>query len=123
MIKKILVASLLCSILSFPCMAESWQEVKATSNQKAVAKAYIDVDSIHKNSYTAVFRAKYIYRDKHYALATLEMTSAKGIKPLSFIECSPDGYLMRTLSYRGKYLPIGKSSLTKAFYDMIFNSI
>lgn len=123
MVKKFLVTTLLCSILSFPCMAESWQEVKAPSNQKAVAKVYVDMDSIHKNSNTAVFRAKYIYRDKHYALATLEMTSAKGIKPLSFIEYSPDGYLMRTLSYRGNYLPIGKSSLTKTFYDMIFDSI
>lgn len=123
MVKKILVTTLLCSILSFPCMAESWQEVKAPSNQKAVSKVYIDVDSIHKNSYTAVFRAKYIYRDKHYALATLELTNAKGIRPLAFIECSPDGYLMRSLYYRGKYLPIRKSALTNIFYDMIFGSI
>lgn len=122
MLKKILFISLLCCTLTIPCLATNWQKVDAPSRQKNVASVFLDMDSIHKNSYVAVVNAKYIYTDKHYALATLAVTNTKGIKPLSFIECSPDGYLMRTLSYNSKYFPIKNSSLTEKIYEILFET-
>lgn len=61
MLKKILFMSLLCCILTIPCLATNWQKVDAPSRQKNVASVFLDMDSIHKNSYVAVVNAKYIY--------------------------------------------------------------
>lgn len=124
MLKKILFMSSLCCALTIPCLATNWQKVPSPPNKLNIHQVYIDTDSIRKNSNSAVFNIKYVFNDNSYDIMTIYMTYFRKVKPISFIECSPDDYLMKASPVNPAYTSLGKkNSVFSHIYDMIFGSI